>query len=212
MVNYLQPAELLIAYGAKIHCSECLCIDVSDVFDASGVRAPLPLCAYCLPLQKVFARSYQVCRHIWHHIPRAATGKSVANSASKASASSASAKRTAAVAVTVQPLQVRSIGRDTSKRAHRYGVRSYGHSAFVPPPPAFMPSILPELTARRMRGDTTDDAGSDDDEPKPENPYKKYVHSPEGSGTTTYSTSQRRRRLGATQLVSSLSRRSVSRA
>jgi hypothetical protein len=62
--------------------------------------------------------------------------------------------------------------------ANHNGGRSYGRSALVPPPPAFMPAILPELTARHMRGD--DDAANDDAD-KPENPYKKYVHTPEGN-------------------------------
>ncbi|MGH7191912.1 MAG: hypothetical protein ACREJM_00080 [Candidatus Saccharimonadales bacterium] len=49
---------------------------------------------------------------------------------------------------------------------------------FVPPPPAVMPSILPELTARQMRGD--DSVADDAVQPKPENPYKKYIHTPDG--------------------------------
>ena len=54
----------------------------------------------------------------------------------------------------------------------RYHYKTY----FVPPPPAYMPSILPELAQRGY----TQQSGDAQLVKKPENPYKKYVHTPDG--------------------------------
>lgn len=72
--------------------------------------------------------------------------------------------------------------------AHRGGKhRRYQRTAgFVPPPPAFMPSILPEMAARRMQG--FDGASADVEVIKPENPYVKYIHTPEGVAPTPLQT------------------------
>ena len=66
--------------------------------------------------------------------------------------------------------------------ASKYHYKTY----FVPPPPAVMPSILPELTARRMQG--LDDAVAEGEEKKPENPYNKYIHTPEGDAPAPLAT------------------------
>jgi hypothetical protein len=52
------------------------------------------------------------------------------------------------------------------KRHHRY----YRYGAyFIPPPPAYMPSILPELSGGEVAAVK-----------KPENPYRKYIYSRQG--------------------------------
>ncbi|HEY9793224.1 MAG TPA: hypothetical protein V6D22_22680 [Candidatus Obscuribacterales bacterium] len=69
-----------------------------------------------------------------------------------------------------------------TQRSHhhpRIATRYHYKTMFVPPPPAVMPSILPELTARHMQGD--DSVADDPEQQKPENPYKKYIHTPEGN-------------------------------
>jgi hypothetical protein len=75
------------------------------------------------------------------------------------------------------------------KAAHR-GVRTatkyHYKTYFVPPPPAIMPSILPELTARRMQG--YDDAIADEAEKKAENPYNKYIRTPDGEAPAPLAT------------------------
>lgn len=73
----------------------------------------------------------------------------------------------ALVAVTFAPAQAKTKAhKRTQSHHHRYG------TYLVPPPPAYMPSILPELQASAA----TDGAEA----PKPENPYKKYVYTKDG--------------------------------
>lgn len=50
----------------------------------------------------------------------------------------------------------------------------------IPPPPAYMPSILPELMVRHAAQPAREDVANEEDK-KPENPYKKYIYTPSGS-------------------------------
>jgi len=70
----------------------------------------------------------------------------------------------ALAALVFQPAEAKTKAhkRQTSNQ-HRYG------NYLIPPPPAYTPSILPELQAT---------AGAEP--PKPVNPYKKYVYTREG--------------------------------
>jgi hypothetical protein len=43
-----------------------------------------------------------------------------------------------------------------------------------------MPTILPELVARRMHGQNVEVDGDDAEEQKPANPYVQYIHTPTG--------------------------------
>jgi hypothetical protein len=63
----------------------------------------------------------------------------------------------------------------TKSRRHRgKAARAYRYGAyFIPPPPAYMPSILPELTNHGA----VQEADSD----KPENPYRKYIYERNGN-------------------------------
>jgi hypothetical protein len=83
---------------------------------------------------------------------------------------------------------------------HRAVGHRTGRSAWlVPPPPAYMPT-LSQLYGRQARNTAPDPASEvadEDGEPKkPENPYKKYIHTPDGEapqpiqnrkGVTTWS-------------------------
>ena len=67
--------------------------------------------------------------------------------------------------------------RTTKKQSKRSSASHYRYKTyFVPPPPAYMPSILPELN---RRGGVQ--AADVELEKKPENPYKKYVQTPDGA-------------------------------
>jgi hypothetical protein len=74
----------------------------------------------------------------------------------------------------------------TAHRATRTATKYHYKTYFVPPPPAVMPSILPELTARRMQG--YDDAIADEAEKKAENPYNKYIRTPDGEAPAPLAT------------------------
>ncbi len=80
-----------------------------------------------------------------------------------------------------------------AKKTTRHNARHYRYGAyFVPPPPANMPSILPELAVRGASGESIEVK-------KPVNPYKKYIYSRDGyeapapvevrKGVTTWSRS-----------------------
>lgn len=61
-------------------------------------------------------------------------------------------------------------------RTHHY--RRTGRGAyFVPPPPPYMPSIIPELRGTAI----SEIEGLDAEEAPPENPYQKYFFSADGS-------------------------------
>lgn len=66
-----------------------------------------------------------------------------------------------------------------ARRGHKASGSSRYHykTYFVPPPPAYMPSMVPGL----MRHTADDQTLAEGEEKKPENPYKKYIYTPEGS-------------------------------
>jgi hypothetical protein len=67
--------------------------------------------------------------------------------------------------------------RTTKKHLKKSSGSQYRYKTyFVPPPPAYMPSILPELNRRGVV-----QAADVELEKKPENPYKKYVQTPDGA-------------------------------
>lgn len=67
--------------------------------------------------------------------------------------------------------------RTTKKHLKKISGSHYRYKTyFVPPPPAYMPSILPELNRRGVV-----QAADADVEKKPENPYKKYIQTPDGT-------------------------------
>lgn len=63
------------------------------------------------------------------------------------------------------------------KHVKRHRARPH-HMGLVPPPPAYMPSILPELAVKH--NGLTQVADARIVEKKPENPYKKYINTPFG--------------------------------
>lgn len=70
-----------------------------------------------------------------------------------------------------------SVIRTTKKHVRKGSSTQYRYKTyFVPPPPAYMPSILPELSRRGSI-----QAADVELEKKPENPYKKYVQTPDGA-------------------------------
>lgn len=85
-----------------------------------------------------------------------------------APAALASGTRTNTLASTTKSVQ---------KPGKRRTYRRTGRGAFfVPPPPPYMPSILPELAGTRI----AEVEGLDAEEAPPENPYKKYFFSADG--------------------------------
>ena len=55
--------------------------------------------------------------------------------------------------------------------------RHYRSAALIPPPPAYMPCVLPELYYRGTASGVTEISSSEE---KKENPYSQYVKSPAG--------------------------------
>jgi hypothetical protein len=79
-----------------------------------------------------------------------------------------------------------SIAAKSSKAKSHSSKRHFGNrhisSRLIPPPPAYMPSILPELYYRGRSTTVvqTDDIDGDEIAEKPKNPYSKYIYSREG--------------------------------
>lgn len=97
---------------------------------------------------------------------------------------SAGAASTAPVLPTVPAAQPHhKVHKTTQRHLHKSSSHRYG-AAFVPPPPASMPAILPEIVARRMHAQDTDTDAGDTDDQKPENPYSQYIHTPDGDAPT----------------------------
>ena len=71
----------------------------------------------------------------------------------------------------IKPVTHKAVKRSSS----HYRYKTY----FVPPPPAYMPSVLPELHRGVPSSQVADDDASDD-AVRAENPYKKYVRTPGG--------------------------------
>lgn len=88
---------------------------------------------------------------------------------------------------TVKPVKV-AAAKPAAKRAARHGHARSGRrvaAGFIPPPPAYMPSILPEIAARRAYGQ---DVADGVEEVKPENPYAKYIYNRQGEAPTALQT------------------------
>jgi hypothetical protein len=82
--------------------------------------------------------------------------------------------------------------------ARRHSARRHTRAWLIPPPPAYMPSILPDLYSRQATRAIQEETevAADGELRVPENPYKKYIHTPAGDapqpvqsrkGVTTWS-------------------------
>jgi hypothetical protein len=93
-----------------------------------------------------------------------------------------------------------TVGARTKKNqaARRHSTRRHTRAWLIPPPPAYMPSILPELYSRQATRAVQEETevAEDGELRAPENPYKKYIHTPAGDapqpvqsrkGVTTWS-------------------------
>ncbi len=74
-----------------------------------------------------------------------------------------------AVGTTNTPKSLKKTNNHKIARAHKYKYGAY----FVPPPPAYMPSILPELSMSNYHAPVSQTA---------ESPYSKYIYARNGYG------------------------------
>lgn len=83
-------------------------------------------------------------------------------------------------ATTTQSHKAQAVKRHAQGHSHRLASRHRGSGWLIPPPPAYMPSMLPEMYARGASVGPQS-ASAEDEEVKPENPYKKYIHNANGA-------------------------------